>query len=53
MGSTIKAPVRETNNYKQGRSGGGTMKKSGPVDRKISGNPTKSGGIYRPTKSSR
>jgi hypothetical protein len=50
MGSTIKVPVKSINNYPQGKSGGGTKKISGPVDRSISGNATKSGGIFRPTK---
>lgn len=53
MGSTIKVPVKSINNYNQGKSGGGTKTISGPADRSISGNATKSGGIFRPTKSSR
>lgn len=44
-----KVPKREITNQGQGKSGSGTMKKPGPVGR-TSGNPTKGGGIYRPTK---
>lgn len=48
-----KVPLKESNNYPQGRSGGGTMKKPGPATgRSGHVNPTKSGGIYRPTKGS-
>ena len=46
-----RVKFRETNNHPQGRSGSGTMKKSGPAKgRRGVVNPTKSGGIYRPTK---
>lgn len=44
-----KAPYRESNNYSGGRSGGATPKKAG-VNKSIKTNPTKSGGINRPTK---
>lgn len=47
-----KVPVRESNNYKQGRSGAGTMKKPGPAKgRRGIVNPTKGGGIFRKPKS--
>ena len=50
--SAGKESFRETNNHKQGRSGSGTMKKPGPAKgRRGVVNPTKKGGIYRPTKS--
>lgn len=43
-----RASSKETNNYKQGRSGAGTpMKKYGAGGR--GGNPTKGGGINRAT----
>ena len=45
-----KVNKTEINNHKQGRSGAGTMKKNGPATGKGSGNPTKSGGIFRPLK---
>lgn len=46
-----KVKYRETNNHPQGRSGGGTMRKSGPAKgRKGVVNPTKGGGIFEPTK---
>lgn len=41
---------KEVNNQKQGKSGGKVMRKSGPAVGKASGNKTKSGGIFRPTK---
>jgi hypothetical protein len=42
----------EKNNYSQGRSGSGTKKNPGPAKgRRGIVNPTKKGGIYRPTKS--
>lgn len=46
-----KVNFKETNNHKQGRSGSETPKKPGPAkgNRGIV-NPTKSGGIFRPTK---
>jgi hypothetical protein len=45
-----KVPVTEKNNYKEGRSGGETMKKMGPpVGNVRNPNPTKSGGINRAT----
>lgn len=47
-----KVPVSETNNYKRGRSGSGTMKKPGPAKgNRGKMNPTKGGGIYRTPKS--
>ena len=51
MQPVTKVPKREINNHPQGRSGGGTMKKGGPA-KGNSGvkNPTKGGGIFRPTK---
>ncbi len=42
--------AHEKNNHLQGRSGGGTPKKSGPATGRGSGNPTNSGGINRATK---
>lgn len=45
----IKVPLKETNNYDQGKSGSGTKKLSGPV-KSVSKNPTTGGGIYRATK---
>jgi hypothetical protein len=42
---------KEVNNQKQGKSGAKVDIKRGPVG-KQSGNPTKSGGIFRPTKGS-
>jgi len=49
--SAGKASFREINNHKQGRSGSGTKKKPGPAKgRRGVVNPTKKGGIYRPTK---
>lgn len=41
---------KEVNNQKQGKSGAKVMRKSGPAVGKASGNATKSGGIFRPTK---
>lgn len=47
----FKVPLKEINNYPQGRTGGQTMKKPGPAKgRKGHINPTKSGGINRPLK---
>lgn len=46
-----KVPYKEINNHKQAKSGTGVVKKSGPATgRKGHVNPTKSGGIFRPTK---
>jgi hypothetical protein len=46
-----KVKHREIDNQRTGRSGAGTMKKSGPAKgRRGVVNPTKGGGIYRPTK---
>jgi len=47
-----KESYSEHNNHPQGRSGSQTPKKPGPAkgNRGVV-NPTKSGGIYRPTKS--
>ena len=50
--SAGKEKFTEKNNYKQGRTGSGTPKKPGPAKgRRGIINPTKKGGIYRPTKS--
>jgi len=50
--SAGKTNYTEKNNHKQGRSGSGIMKKPGPAKGKRGiVNPTKSGGIFRPTKS--
>jgi hypothetical protein len=47
-----KVPVSSSNNYPQGRSGSGTMKKPGPAKgNRGKQNPTKGGGIYRAPKS--
>lgn len=43
-------PLKETNNYKGGRSGSKCPVKSGPVEGGIKHNPTKGGGINRATK---
>ena len=49
--SAGKASFREINNHKQGRTGGKVMRKPGPAKGKRGHvNPTKSGGIFRPTK---
>jgi len=49
--SAGKVSYTEKNNHKQGRSGAGTPKKPGPAKgRRGIVNPTKSGGIFRPTK---
>lgn len=49
--NTSKVAYRETNNHSQGKSGAKVPMKKGPAAGN-SGmkNPTKSGGIYRPTK---
>lgn len=47
----VAVPLRETNNYKQGRSGAATPMKTGPAVGRTSGNQTKSGGINRATQS--
>lgn len=50
--SAGKANYTEKNNYSQGRTGSGTLKKPGPAKgRRGIVNPTKKGGIFRPTKS--
>jgi len=41
---------KEVNNQKQGKSGAKVMQKTGPAVGGASGNATKSGGIFRPTK---
>lgn len=43
-------PLKETNNHKQGRSGSAVDKFMGPAAGGNRRNPTKSGGINRPTK---
>jgi len=45
----VKVPLKESNNYDQGKSGSGSKKLPGPT-KSVKQNPTKSGGIYRPTK---
>lgn len=45
-----EVPLKETNNYKQGRSGAGTHKIKGPAVGHTSGNKTQGGGINRATK---
>jgi len=46
-----KVNYREMNNHKQGRTNSGVAKKPGPAKgRRGIVNPTKSGGIFRPTK---
>lgn len=49
MQSVGKVPLKESNNHAQGRSGGGGKKLGGPV-KSVKQNPTKGGGIFRPTK---
>lgn len=44
-----KVKVKETNNYPQGKSGAKVKLKSGPATGRGSGNPTKKGGIMKPT----
>ena len=44
-----KVPVKETNNHKQGRSGGKVMTNSGPAVGSTSGNPTAGGAIHKST----
>ena len=41
---------KEQNNQKQGKSGAKVKQVNGPARGKTSGNATKSGGIFRPTK---
>lgn len=41
---------KEVNNQKQGKSGAKVKRVSGPAVGGASGNATKSGGIFRPTK---
>jgi len=49
--SAGKAKYTEKNNYKQGKSGTATPRKPGPAKgRRGVVNPTKKGGIFRPTK---
>lgn len=50
--SAGKTNYREINNHSQGRSDGKVMQKPGPAkgNRGVV-NPTKNGGIFRPTKS--
>ena len=49
---TMKVSYSETNNFKQGRSGGKVPMKDGPTKGNVKNpNPTKSGGIYRAPKS--
>lgn len=48
MPNAGKVDVKEQNNYKQGRSGGETMKKEGIVG-SPKHNPTNGGGINRAT----
>ncbi len=45
----VGVPLKETNNYVQGKSGAETPKKMGPAVGKTSGNPAKGGGINRAT----
>jgi hypothetical protein len=49
--SVNKVPYKETNNYNQGKSGGGVKKNPGPAKGRGSGNPTSGGAITTPTKS--
>ena len=49
--NTSKVGYSESNNFKQGKSGGKVPTMPGPAKgNKGKQNPTKSGGIYRPTK---
>jgi len=45
----VKPLMKERNNQKQGRSGSKVKTVSGPV-KSASGNATKKGGVFRPTK---
>ncbi len=48
--SAGKAGYSEKTNFRQGRAGSGTPKKPGPAKgRRGVVNPTKKGGIFRPT----
>jgi hypothetical protein len=48
--SVSKIPLKEDNNYKQGKTGAETMKKMGPSSGKAKGNAGTGGGIVSPTK---
>lgn len=50
MPNQTKVAIKESNNYKQGRTGSGPKKISGPVG-SVKKNPTMGGGINRSTKS--
>ena len=44
-------PLKEKNNFKQGRDGAGTVQKSGPATKgKRQGGPIKGGGVFEGTK---
>lgn len=45
----IQVPLKETNNFKQGRSDSKCKVLTGPAAGKKPGNPTKSGGVNRAT----
>lgn len=45
-----KVRVRETNNYKQGKTGSKVKRVSGPAVGHSSSNPTKKGGVMQPTR---
>lgn len=47
----VKSAMKEKSNYPQGKSGSKVKEIRGPAGHALPGNPTKSGGIYRPTKS--
>lgn len=49
--NTSRVPMKEQNNFKQGKSGAKVPTMPGPAKgKKGVVNPTKSGGIYRPTR---
>jgi len=49
MQNVTKVSKTEKNNHPQGRSGGKVKTINGPAVGRGSGNPTKSGGIMKPT----
>jgi hypothetical protein len=51
---SAKAPMKETNNHPQGRTGSATPQKKGPAapGGSLKSNKTSGGGINRPTKGS-
>ena len=47
----VQKAMKEVNNYSGGKSGSKVTEKKGPANKGVlETNPTKSGGIFRPTK---